>query len=237
VFSSDSRHFAYTTGNTAGGVRHAKAWVDWRPLPLPNGGTNVWHVVFSPDLQRWACVVNDGNKKHVVLDERPEPWYDSTWGLTFSPDSARLAYMAKVGTNWFMVVDGKLGAAIDLNPSSPHFSPDGKRLAYIAGRGPQWWMIVDDQAGAEYESNEKLTPMGRSEMWVPALTQPQFSPDSRHVVYGARQGGQWVVLLDNQPVAGRYEMIVEGGPSFHKDGSLEFLGMRQRVLYRVIAKP
>lgn len=238
VFSSDSRHFAYTTGNTAGGVRHEQAWVDWRPLPLPNGGTGVWHVVFSPDLKRWACVVNAGNKQQVVLDGRPGPWYDSAWGLRFSPDGVRLAYMAKVDTNWFMVVDGKLGATIDLNPSSPCFSPDGKRLAYIAGRGPKWWMVVDGRPGPENESAERRQLMGfLSEMWVPALTQPQFSPDSRHVAYGARQGGQWVALLDNQPVGGSYEMIVEGGPSFHKDGSLEFLGMRQRVLYRVVAKP
>ena len=100
-----------------------------------------------------------------------------------------------------------------------------------------WWMMVDGKAGSEYESNEKLTPMGGSEMWLPALTQPQFSPDSRHVAYGARQGGQWVVLLDTKPVGGRYEKIVDGGPSFHKDGSLEYLGIRQRVLYRVTVKP
>lgn len=237
VFSSDSRHFAYTIGKTAAGVRQEKAWVDWRPLPLPNGGTGVWYVVFSPDLKRWACVVNAGSKEQVVLDGRPGPWYDSTWGLTFSPDSVRLAYMAKINTNWFMLVDGKFGAAIDLNPSSPHFSPDGKRLAYIAGRGPQWWMVVDGQPGSEYESAERRNSMGLSEMWVPALTQPQFSPDSRHVAYSARQGDRWVVLLDNQPVGSRYEMVVHGGPSFRKDGTLEFLGMRQRVLYRVIGKP
>jgi hypothetical protein len=45
------------------------------------------------------------------------------------------------------------------------------------------------------------------------------------------------VELDGAPVGGRYDLIVSGGPAFHDDGSLEFLGTRQGSLYRVVAKP
>lgn len=66
--------------------------------------------------------------------------FDSAWGLTFSPHGARLAYMVQEKTNWWMVIDGKLEAEIEVDVSGPYLSSDGKRLAYIAGRGPKWWM-------------------------------------------------------------------------------------------------
>ena len=68
------------------------------------------------------------------------------------------------------------------------------------------------------------------------MTSSRFSPNSRHIAYGTRQGGKWVVLLDHEAMGGRYDMIVGDGPSFHEDGSLEFLATRQGVLYRVVGK-
>jgi Tol biopolymer transport system component len=237
VFSPDSRHFAYTIGDRTREERQTMAFVDWRPLPLPNSGKGVWHVVFGRDLKRWACVMQTGNKQQVVSDGRPGPMFDSAWGLTFSPAGARLAYMAQVKTNWWMVIDGKLEAEIELDVSGPCFSTDGKRLAYIAGRGPKWRMVVDGKPGPEYQgTREHVRGIVSGEQEPPGLTSPRFSPNSRHIAYGTRQRGKWVVLLDHEAVGGGYDMIVGDGPSFHEDGSLEFLGTRQGVLYRVVGK-
>jgi hypothetical protein len=98
-------------------------------------------------------------------------------------------------------------------------------------------MVVDGKPGPEYQGTRKPTwGTVSSEEELPGLTAPRFSPDSRHIAYGTRQGGKWVVLLDHKAAVGSYEMIVGDGPSFHEDGSLEFLGTRQGVLYRVVGK-
>lgn len=237
VFSPDSRHFAYTTGNSTDVVRQERAWVDWQPLPIPNNGTGVVDVCFSPDLKRWGCILQRQNEKQVFIDGHYGPWFQSAWGLRFSPDGSRYAYLAQVEANWWMVVDGKLQAEISINPASPCFSPNSKRLAYIAGRGPMWWMVVDGKAGPKFKGQKGRTSLFNvGEEELAALTQPHFSPDSVHIGYAALQGNQWGVLLDNKPVEPKYERIIDGGPSFHEDGSLEFLGIRQGVLYRVVGK-
>ncbi len=237
VFSADSGHFAYTIISMQ--PRREMAFLDWKPLPLPNEGNDCLYTTFSPDLKRWACARQITGKKQVYVDGEAGPTYESVWGPTFSPDSARLVYAAEIGTNWFMVADGKVGAEIKLNCYQPCFSSDGKRLAYVAGRGPQWWVVVDGQPGAKHtgiRAPRRRISFGE-EYEVPAVTYPRFSPDGRQVAFGARVGEEWVVELDNAPVGGRYDMIVSGGPAFHDDGSLEFLGTRQGSLYRVVAKP
>lgn len=236
IFSPDSRHFAYTTSSMQ--PRREMAFVDWKPLPLPNDGNDCLYTAFSPDLKRWACVRQIAKKEQVYVDGEAGPTYESVWGLTFSPDSTRLVYAAKVDTNWFMVVDGKVGAEIELNCYKPCFSPDGKRLAYVAGRGPQWWVVVDGQPGDNYTGRREQSRglVAGMEYEVPAVTNPRFSPDGSHLAFGVRAGEEWIVELDRAPVGGRYDRIVSGGPAFHEDGSLEFLGIRQGSLYRVVAK-
>jgi hypothetical protein len=53
----------------------------------------------------------------------------------------------------------------------------------------------------------------------------------------ARFDGLHFTVFDHKPVGPKYERIIDGGPSFHEDGSLEFLGIRKDVLYRVVGKP
>lgn len=53
----------------------------------------------------------------------------------------------------------------------------------------------------------------------------------------AHHDGKWLVILDGSPVGAGYDEVVSDGPSFRDDGKLEFLGTRDRVLYRVTADP
>ncbi len=236
VFSPDSSHFAYTLGKRTQEEWRERAFVDWQSLPLPNHGTGVWHTVFSPDLKRWACIAKMGDKERVVVDGKESPLLEGAYGLTFSSDNRRFAYMAETITGWVMVVDGKQEAEIDLGPSHPYFSPNGQRLAYIAGRGPLWSMMVDGKPGPKFKGTRGHVGMLSYEQELSALTAPKFSPDSSHVAYAALLGDKWGVLFDNKPLAAKYEKIIFGGPSFRADGTLEFLGIRQGVLYRVSTK-
>ncbi len=232
VFSPDSRHFAYQSQDG----RRERAFVDWQSLPLPNNGTGVWHVVFSPDLKRWACIVKNGDKERVVVDGKESPLFEGAFGLTFSSDNRRFAYMAQVQTNWWMIVDGKPEERIKMGSSSPYFSPDGKRLAYIAGGGPLYWMMVDGRPGPKFKGVRWRMSFLFHEEEVPPFTTPRFSSDSSHVAYSASDGGKWVLFFDNKQVGGNYDDFVSGGPSFHEDGSVEMLGIRHGVLYRLVGR-
>ncbi|HVV73044.1 MAG TPA: hypothetical protein VHI52_16330, partial [Verrucomicrobiae bacterium] len=192
IFSSDSRHFAYSTGTSQGTApRHSRAFLDRQALPLPNQGTNVLHVFFAPDLKRWACTVERNGKEQIYVDGGFGSVYDGVYGLRFSPDGSRYAYLAAKGENWRMVVDGKLEAQISLDTACPCFSPNGKRIAYLAGRGPEWWMMVDRKAGPRFKGLRERGLLDSDEKEVPGMTQPRFSPDSSRVVYAALQDGQW----------------------------------------------
>jgi hypothetical protein len=227
-FSPDSRHFACTVGT--------RSFVDWRPLPLPNNGTGVWYTVFSPNLEHWACNVRTDGNDQVFLDGKPQTKCNGAFNLRFSSDNLHFAYEGQIGTNWWMVLDDKVEALIDLNWATPYFSPNGKRLAYIAGRGSESWVMADGHAGPKFIGTTRPAPLPRAGSEdIPGVTTPQFSSDSRHMVYAARQGARWGVLVDQTPVGGLYEKIVGDGPSFGTSGDVEFLGIRNGSLYRVSA--
>lgn len=234
VFSRDSQHVAYVVHGKPSG---ASAWIDSQPLPLPQGGASVQYVDFSPDLKRWACTINEGQCKRVFLEGQYGPIFQSAWGFKFSPDGARYTYFAETTNGWWMVVDGKVEAEVELNPSEACFSPNSKRLAYLAGRGPVWWMMVDGKAGPKFigRKEQRRGLFGSLEEQVPALTGPVFSPDNAHVAYGGLNNHRWAVWVDHVRASTNYDEIVQGGPSFREDGTLEFLGIRDHVLYRVSA--
>jgi hypothetical protein len=56
------------------------------------------------------------------------------------------------------------------------------------------------------------------------------------MAYAAWKGDKAVVVLDGQELSG-YDVVVSNGPSFHEDGTLEFLAVRADMLYRVRVQP
>jgi hypothetical protein len=207
--------------------------VDWRPLPLPNDGTGVWDTVMSPNLRHWACILRSGMNDQVFLDGKPQPKCNGAFNLQFSQNNQHFAYEGEIGTNWWLVLDDRIEAPISLNWGTPCFSPNGKRLACIAGQGPDWWVMADGQPGPRFIGTQRSV-LGPGTEEVPAVTTPQFSGDSRRLIYAARQGaGGWGVLIDQTPVGPLYQEIVEGGPSFDTVGNVTFLGIRDGSLYRV----
>src|SRR3990170_14610 len=143
MFSPNGRRVAYV------GIVGGKYFVvvDGRESK-PYAGIITDSVVFCPDSSRVAFVADVGGKGVVVIDGQEQKPYDgimTTWLsvpkasfqekphdlITFSPDSRRFAYVARAGTQLFVVVDGAEQGRYDL-VISPRFSPDSRRIAYAA---------------------------------------------------------------------------------------------------------
>lgn len=70
--------------------------------------------------------------------------YESVDSITFSPDSKRLAYVAKRGSKWIVVVDGKATDSFDsILLSGPVFNQDGRTVAFGAVRDNQHFIVVN----------------------------------------------------------------------------------------------
>ena len=173
-------------------------------------------LVFSPDSKRLSCIARRRKKWSVVVDDNFGSEYDGILlgeeydaafrtrysglgfrfpykspGLAFSPDSSRLAYAARIGKEWFPVVDGEEGrkhSAI----AYLMFSPDSRRLAYAAqgvnGAFFAWSVVLDGEEGKLYWEVER----------------PKFSPDSRrfayiaHVNAGLLRGVMQLAVVDGK---------------------------------------
>lgn len=174
--------------------------------------------------------------------------YDEVRSLVFSADGTVLAYLGKKGPATYLVLDGKeewlpdgeypsppavkpdnkgvgipivgkegtyLYQAFGSGGASPNrykeigdlvYSNDGLHHAYVAIKDEQFLIVVDGKEGPVYDR----------------VISPQFSPDSKFLVYRARKGDKrFVVVADT---AGRvikehqrYERVFE--TTFTKDGT------------------
>jgi Tol biopolymer transport system component len=150
--------------------------------PYIASGCSVDWIVFSPDSEHSAYRVLQ-TERFVVRDGVPEKSYDSVDGFpVFSPDSKRLAYVALKGTNWMVIVDGKIfdNQNVFQYTHSPVFSPDSQRLAYLSRIGTNWFVVLD---GVVVKQSKDI------------FSEPVFSPDSKHLIYLKRHGEKTVPVF------------------------------------------
>lgn len=154
----------------------------------------------------------------------------------FSRDGHHFAYIAFANIahagQFVVVVDGQAGAKYDeIALGSLFISPDGKHVGYVAGNGKEsvvvkgWprypgvldfdeiegrfrvvegkgFMVVDGKEGTtEYDR------FGRDAL---------FSPDSKHVAYGAQKGMNQLAVIDGN-VGAEYDGIGENTLTFSPD--------------------
>lgn len=261
-FSRDGQHLMYIVNSK----RHAAFVIDGRELPedydtafpitsllawtAKRGGRTVAvilgkeipmenlvgqpDVIESPDGRRVAFALRTDRGKSVVFtDGQPSKEYervDSLHSIAFSPDGRRIAYVAYGRNQEMLVLDGLEGPPYDEIGHEPSgspsrrdivFSTDGQRVAYAARKGEKQWTAVID---------------GREGTWYDLVENVRFSPDGRHVAFAAWRNGKAFAILDGRPTPA-YDDLMDNGPSFRDDGVLEFLGVRDRVLYRVTVPP
>jgi WD40 repeat protein len=184
VFSPDSQHLAYAATD---GKRFA--WVV-DGVPGKTYDEAKWGN-FSPEGNHFAYVAKLGGKKLVVLDGKEQKLYRNILSsMFFSPDGNRFAYLATDFATLFFVLDGK-EMSTPFSIESVVFSPDSRRVAYVGGNAKGDRFTVIDGKETVYKSHGFMGgPIGWRGL--------RFSPDSRHVAFGARDDnrgkGEFVVV-------------------------------------------
>lgn len=247
VFSPDSKRVAYTAirrgrhgvivDGTEGTTHDAIAGILFSPdsahlylLALRNGQQVIFvdgqekatheavrGIGFSHDGKKTVVAVKHKGKSMHLIDGRAEPAYDDISPPIFSPDNLQMAYAARTSKKWCPIRDGKAGAFHD-QILSITFGPDHRRLAYVARDNGKAKVIVDDRASHEFD-----------EIWQ---NQVNFSPDGRHVVFGARQGEHSFLVVDEamgEPIGNfipgslpvfigpdRFQVITRRGPDYYR---------------------
>jgi WD40 repeat protein len=143
-------------------------------------------IAFSPDGRRVAWRVEPSGKDPLIFVDgvRQEALPGVVhFPMTFSRDGKRLAYVAREGSTFIAVVDGKPFRPEEVILSPVGFSPDGRRTVYVArDRDHRQFAVVDGKPGPKHSE----------------VREPVFSPDGSRLVYVARDGAEFKLKAYNE---------------------------------------
>ena len=158
----------------------------------------------------WGAYVYaaEDNFKCVVIDSKGNRWgdFDEIKHLTMSEDGLHVAFAARMGAEWFVVMDGEAQERFD-GIGEVKFSPNGERLAYKAMRYekgflkkvPKSCVMLDGICSDFYEG------IGRTGF--------NFSADSKRFVYSAINEQHSFGVIDGRETI-RYDGIGANTPFF-----------------------
>lgn len=176
-------------------------------------------------------IATDVPGRCVVLDGKPGPVCAEISSVRISPDGRHFAYRALKGNDWVIRIDEKRELPGDVN-SVPVFSSDSKRIGYVTSSGGKHTLLIDGQPIAEHghirrdfafspdgqrlayitldaqsctlfvHADDRSTPIKQLE----SIDSPRFSPDNQRLAYAARQGGKWMLFIDDKPGASFFSL-------------------------------
>ncbi len=246
-FSADGSHIAYTA------IKDAREClvIDGKEGPFFDAITD---FRLTADGKRSYLIALSNQRGVLVVDGKEQASYQKPFGLSFSADGARVVVGARNDGKDFLVIDGQAQAPFD-DVTEPVFSADGKVIVYAGRRTEKWRLIREGKEGNPHDEilHVAISPDGRrvahasvdgqiatvqvdgrilgkySEVWSGGI---HFSPDGKHLVYGARRKDQWFLVVDGvegEPVgdfvAGsrpvfdgpdRFNVLIRRGVAYHR---------------------
>lgn len=175
-----------------------------------------------------AAVFTDGEKQSVWANGRQGAWYDEVGEINRSADGTRICYGAKKGEKWVGVVDGVEWPECDALAQSPWFDASGKHAVCIGKFGEQMAIVLDGVTQPLYASLRGPFSYHVSE---------GFSADGMRFAYIAETGDKSFMVVDGVQGPAYSWIPGDGPPRYRPDGTLEYLGVRDKVLYRVRVAP
>lgn len=201
--------------------------------PAPKG-----EVFVSPDGQRWATVLDQGETVRAVIDGQEQPAYN--WilrhGVSFTGDSKHAVYQARQDGRAFTVVGKEQHRRYDeVGP----FHISGEHVAYIARRGERPLLVLDGEespaspgmrfvalAGADpiYIAGEigkqHLVVRNKAYKTYEQVGAVALSPVGGRIAYRALADNRWHVVADE----------IEG-PAFDLIGPIGFSADGKHLAY------
>jgi hypothetical protein len=173
-------------------------------------------VSISNDMRRIGFRVKEGNKQVAVVDGVRGKSYDSVGLPQFSPDSKRFAYLARNGSNWYIVLNGDQQDAAGSGVHGLQFLPDNKNLMYVVKDGSREHIMMNSLKGNTYDKVDENSVRFRS----------------GHFAYIAWKGNKQLMVLDGEEGT-PYDRV--GTPVFsNKDGHLGYTAKRNGTEFAVI---
>ena len=254
-FSDDGSHIAYTA------IKDAREClvIDGKEGPFFDAITD-FHL--TADGKRSYLIALSNQRGLVVVDGKEQASYQKPFGLSFSADGSRVVVGARNDGKDFLVIDGQAQAPFD-DVTEPVFSVDGKVIVYAGRRTGKWRLIREGKEGEPHDAipSIAISPDGRrvahasvdnqiatvqvngqilgkySEVWSGGL---HFSPDGKHLVYGARRKDQWFLVVDGvegEPIG---DFVAGSRPAFDSPDRFNVLIRRVDAYHRLeatIAEP
>lgn len=177
VFGPDGHSVAYVADRS--GARSLVLNGQEEPLPVALLGP----LVVRPDGRAVGALVLSGDaavfRQFFADAGKPETGYEEAEGLTYSGDARSHAFAARTGATWSIVVNGRMGPALD-RVVSPHFSPDGRFVAYRARKDGKRFVVVADadaRTVRQHAPHEQVFPV-------------RFAEDGMSLAYGVKDARQ-----------------------------------------------
>lgn len=221
VLSPDGTRFAYIVDSRvqteAFGNRDPYVVIDGKKGKM-FAAPYVQYLSFSPDSKRVAYLVRtkqDDGEWFVVDGENEGKHFTLIhWPFLFSPDSSKLTYTASHNKWCGIVVNGTRWR--DHCATQFLFSADSSRLAYIAEADDKVHYKKDGRFYVALDQKYFVGIDDRVEKKYDSITGLKFSPDNKTLVYAAKRGGKWFIVVNGEERKAYDRILVGDNLDYYK---------------------